>query len=210
MAISDYSTIGDTKIICGIPVGDTSRDDLLNLLIPRVSRHIDRYCKRFFYPKTATEIYDYQSEFKLWFRGDLNTLTSIQNGDGTMIDISKLFLYPEIGPPYGWVEWNTSSGLTFRWAPTTSQQCILVTGVWGYLEDGDTPGPIKDACSSWISYLLKVGKLAGIKSTTIGDYSVSYSNVMDYLKNGPPNEAAFYLDGYVKRRFATTSREIAP
>ena len=85
-----------------------------------------------------------------------------------------------------------------------------MTGSWGYLEDGETPIAIQDACDSWISYLLKVGKLAGVKSTTIGDYSVSYSSVLDYLRNGPPNEAAFYLDGYRKSRFATTSMEIAP
>ncbi len=209
MAISDYAQIGDVKIVCGIPVGDTSRDDLINLLIPRVSRHIDRYCKRFFYPKTQTHKYDYQSEFKLWLRDDLHELTSITNGDGEAMDISTMFLYP-INGPYQWIELNESTGITFRWAPTTQQQCLSVTGEWGYLEDDDTPEPIKDACASWISYLLKVGKLAGVKSTTIGDYSTSYSNVLDYLKNGPPNESAFYLDGYVKRRFATTSREIAP
>lgn len=212
MSISDYSVIGDVKIVCGIPAGDTSRDDLINYLIPKVSRHIDRYCKRHFWPKTGSEVYDYQGEFKLWLRGDLQSLTSIVNGDGTTMDIStnKMFLYPLNGPPYQWIEMNVSSGITFRWTPTTDQQAITVTGVWGYLEDGDTPEPIKDACAEWIKYLLTVSKLAGVKSTTIGDFSTSYSNVLDYLKNGPPNEAAFYLDGYIKRRFATTSREIAP
>lgn len=210
MAVSDYTTIGNAKIVCGIPAGDTSRDELINYLIPKVSRHIDRYCKRFFYPKDATFRYDYQSEFKLWLRDDLNNLTEITNGDGTEMDISTMFLYPVNGPPYQWVELNQSTGITFRWATTTEQQCLSITGEWGYLEDGETPEPIQDACASWISYLLKVGKLAGVKSTTIGDFSTSYSNVLDYLKNGPPNESAFYLDGYVKRRFATTSREIAP
>lgn len=205
-----YCTIGNAKIVCGIPAGDTSRDELINYLIPKVSRHIDRYCKRIFYPKVTTELYDYQSEFKLWLRGDLHALTGITNGDGTAMDISTQFLYPLNGPPYGWIELNDSTGITFRWGATTQQSCIAVTGTWGYLEDEETPEPIQDACASWISYLLKVGKLAGVKSTTIGDYSTSYSNVLDYLKNGPPNESQFYLDGYKKSRFATTSREVAP
>jgi hypothetical protein len=184
-------------------------------MIPRVSRHIDKYCKRFFYPKDTTYTYDFQSTDKIWLREDLQSLTGITNGDGTAIDLTKLFLYPLNGPPYQWIEFNQSSSQSFRWGATTDQQCILIEGVWGYLEDDGTgtyttPLPIQDACSAWISYILKVGSNAGIKSTTIGDYTVSYSNVLDYLRNGPPNEASYYLDNYVKRRFGTTNRAIAP
>jgi hypothetical protein len=207
---SSYCTLADAKIAAEIPIDDTSRDSVIARLIPHVSRHIDTYCHRFFYPKTATEVYDYQGEWKLWLRGDLQSLTSITNGDGTLLDVSTIFKYPMIGPPYQWLEINRSGSATFRWAPTTNQQCISVVGSWGFLEDGETPENIVDGCTAWITYLLKVGKLAGVKSTTIGDYSVSYSSVLDVLRNGPPNEAGNYLDYYVKRRFATTNKDVAP
>lgn len=212
MPASNYAEIGDVKIVCGIPAGDTSRDDLINYLIPKVSRHIDQYCKRFFWPRIQSQVYDWQSTHKLWLRGDLQTLTSITNGDDTTFDLTKILKYPIVGPPYQWLEVIESSSAVFVWNSATrgTQQCITVTGVWGYLEDGATPEAIKDACSAWISYLLKVGKLAGVKSTTIGDYTVSYSNVLDFLRNGPPNESSYYLENFVKRRFATTSKSVAP
>ena len=210
MALSEYIPLVDAKTVATIPQSDTSRDELIAWMIPKVSRHIDRYCRRIFYAKVATERYDYQSEHRLWLRGDLNTLTAIQNGDGTAIDIATVFKYPLNGPPYQWIEMNVSSGITFRWAATTSQQCITVTGTWGFLEDDATPEPIVDACGAWIKYILQVAKLAGVKSKTIGDYTISYSSVLDILRQGPPNEAGYYLDGYRKSRFATTSREVAP
>lgn len=209
-SVAEYTTLAEVKTASSIPKEDLSRDELIAWLIPNVSRQIDRYCHRFFYAKTATQVYDYQGEYKLWLRWDLQSLTSIQNGDGTMFDITTLFKYPIDGPPYQWIETNRASGITFRWSSTTPQQCIAVAGSWGYLEDGETPGPIANGCASWCKYVLQVAKLAGVKSKTIGDYSVSYSNVLDILRQGPPNEAGFYLDGYVKRRFATTSVEIAP
>jgi hypothetical protein len=210
MAGSEYTTLPEVKTVAQIPTADESRDELIAFLIPRISRHIDIHCHRHFYAKTATEVYDYQTEFTLWLRGDLHTLTAIQNGDGEAIDITTVFKYPLAGPPYQWIEMNQSSSVTFRWAATTPQQCISVSGIWGFLEDGDTPQAISDACAAWAKYVLQVSKLAGVKSTTIGDYTVSYSNVLDILREGPPNEAGHYLEAYKKRRFATTSREIAP
>lgn len=45
MALTDLATV---KVYMGIPVGDTSWDALLNLLIPAVSDELERYCGRHF------------------------------------------------------------------------------------------------------------------------------------------------------------------
>lgn len=204
MAAPSYCEIGDVKIVAQIPDGDTSRDDLINFLLPKVSRHIDRYCRRFFFPKTASWKHDFQSRERLWLRTDLHSLTSITNGDGTTVSPTAIFLYPVFGPPYQRIDFNHSSSQAFLWTPTTTQQAITVTGVWGWLnEDGETPEEIVDACASWISYILKLGPLAGVKSRTIGDYSVSFSAVLDFLRTGPPNEVSFYLEGFKRSRFGT-------
>ena len=206
MAVSDYTTLANVKIVMGIPAGNTSQDDLINYLIPVVSRQIDDYCHRHFYPKTATEVYDYNDEWRLWLRGDLISVTEITNGDETELTSDHYFLYPNGGPPYGWIEINRSSGITFRFGATTDQQCISVEGSWGFLKDGSTPTQIANACTAWISYLVKLGKNAGVKSKTIGDYQIVYANTMDALGNGPPNEVSFYLDAFVKRRYGSNVR----
>lgn len=203
MSTPDYTTLGVVKVFAEIPAGDTSRDDFINWMIPRISRQVDKYCHRHFYPKQATEIYDYNDEWKLWLRGDLHSMGSITNGDLTTLDPSHYFLYPLSGPPYGWIEINRSSGVTFRFGALTPQQSISISGIWGYLEDGDVPSGIVDGATTWISYLLKLGKNAGIRSKTIGDYTVSYANFVDAVKEGPPGESSYYLDHFIKRRYSS-------
>lgn len=209
MARPSYAEIGDVKIAAEIPDGDTTRDDLINFLIPKVSRAIDGYCKRFFYPLTGTYVHDYGSLTRLWLRTDLDELVEIVNGDGVVVDSDIILLEPINGPPYQWIDLDEGSSTTFRWRPTSPRRSIFVEGTWGYLEDGETPENIQNGCSAWVTYLLKLGKNAGIKSRTIGDYSVSYAAVLDYLRNGPPNEASFYLDSFVRRRFGTNDRATA-
>ncbi len=206
---SEYTTVQQLKEHCEIPDDDTSREVWLARMIGIISREIDGYCHRVFYPVTKTRIYDYQVGKRLFLKDDLHSVTEILHGESRaeVLSSSNYFLYPEIGPPYQWIEISEASTVQFRWSTLTSQQAISIEGVWGYLEDGATPLGINWACCAWISYLLKVGKQAGIKSTTIGDYGVTYSSVMDYLKNGPPNEAAGALERFVRRtNFATNLR----
>jgi len=212
MATGDYATLAEVKTYCEIPTGDTTRDGIINFLIPKISREIDEVCHRHFYPITDAKVHDFQTEQKIWLRDDLDSLTSITNGDGSSFDLTKIMKYPLSGAPYQWLEVVHGSSQWFLWNQTlsTPQQCLTVTGSWGYLKGGTTPSPIVNATVAWISYLLKVGKNAGIKSKTIGDYTVSYSSVLDYLRQGPPNEAQEYISHYVRRRFATMSREVAP
>lgn len=209
MATGDYTTVLDAKAHAEIPEDDTTRDTWLAKTITRVSRAIDKHCHRYFYPVTKSRVYDYQAGRKLFFKDDLYSITQILHGvdRAEVLSSSNYYLYPEIGPPYQWLEISEASTVQLQWSTLTFQQSIQITGVWGYLENGATPALISGACDAWISYLYKLGKLAGIKSTTIGDYSVSYSGVMDFLKNGPPNEVAGTLDYFVRRtNFASNVR----
>lgn len=206
MSVEDYTTIGNVKTVMGVPAGDTSQDDLINYLIPIISRNIDDYCHRHFYPLEATEVYDYTDEWKMFLRGDLLEVTEFLNGDGTALDSGDYHLYPLGGPPYSWVEVNHGSAKTFRFGATTTQQCISVTGTWGYLKNGETPASIGHACTAWIAYIIKLGKNAGVKSKTIGDYQITFANVMETLGDGPPNECRAYLDKFVRRRYASNVR----
>ena len=210
MATGDYTSLANLKDFCEIPASDTTRDIWLNTMIPVISRAIDRHCHRVFYPVTKSRVYDYQTSHKLFLKDDLQSCTQILHGASRaeVLPTSSYFLYPEIGPPYQWIEISESSTYVLRWSTPTPQQSIQVDGVWGYLENGSTPNGIGWACHAWINYLYKLGKNAGIQSTTIGDYTVSYNNVLAALNAGPPNEVAFVLDSFVRRsNFATNDRK---
>jgi hypothetical protein len=193
VAVGDYTTLAGFRTFRQYKTANTKDDALISSLIAPVSREIDGYCHRHFYAKTETQTYDYQEQFKLHLRGDLHSLTSIVHGDNETLDSQYYILYPLFGPPYRWIVTNKHYGYGFRWV-RTDQAAIQVTGVWGFLDsDGNTPTSIALACNAWISYLIQATKNAGVKSTSIGDYSVSYSAALDYLKNGPPNEVAGIL-----------------
>jgi hypothetical protein len=201
MSASDYATRADVKLHLQIATDATFLDSWIDWIIPIISRAIDDHCHRHFWPKTATKIFDYQTAQRLFFKADLWEVTEILHGVDTLevLSPSSYFLYPEVGPPYQWLEINESSIIRLRYTRYTPQQSISVEGVWGYLEDGATPNRVNWACCAWISYLHKLGKNAGVKSKSIGDYSISYSSTLDYLRNGPPNEADGALGTFIRR-----------
>lgn len=201
MAADDYATLAQVKLHLKIATDATFLDAWLNFIIPVVSRAIDDHCHRHFWAKTATRVFDYQSGKKLFFKADLHSVTEILHGVNTLevLAASKYFLYPEIGPPYQWLEINESSNVQLQYSQFTQQQAISIRGVWGFLENGATPNRITWATCAWISYLHKLGANAGVKSKSIGDYSISYSSTLDYLRNGPPNEADGALGPFIRR-----------
>lgn len=206
---SEYATIQQVKQHLQISDDDDHLDGWLSFIIPAISREIDAYCLRHFWPKTATYTYDYQEAKKLYLKRDLWSVAEIRHGTNTaeVLSPSSYFLYPEMGPPYQWIEINHSSTVNFRFSQYTTQQSIRVTGVWGYLEDGAIPNRVTWATCAWISYLHKLGPLAGVKSTSIGSYSVSYGSTLEYLKDGPPNEVLSILKKLVRRTdFASNDR----
>lgn len=203
MAVSDYTTVDELKIFRQTPSGDTSDDALIALLIPEVSRSIDDYCHRWFYPKTATMVYDFQESYYLMLRDDLQSVTTLNHANGTQTLTSQYYLlYPVMGPPYRWIERDQTYGLPFLWT-NTPQQAISIVGVWGYLENGATPNRIGLACRLWLTYLLDELSHQGVRSTTIGDYSITYVTAIEMLKNGPPESVEKVLAYFVKRNFAS-------
>jgi hypothetical protein len=203
MAASDYTSLATYRSFRQYKTANTKDDALISMLIDPVSREIDGHCHRIFWPETRTDLYDYQEQFKLMLREDLFSVTAITHGDGEVLNPMYYILYPLMGPPYRWITINRHYGYGFRWV-RTDQAAISVTGMWGFLDKtGNIPSGITLACNAWINYLVQATKNAGIKSTSIGDYSVSYSAALDYLKNGPPNEVAGILARFKKVNIAS-------
>lgn len=203
MAASDYTSLATFRSFHQYKSTNTKDDALISMLIEPVSREIDGYCHRQFWPETRTDLYDFQEVFKLMLREDLHSVTEITHGQGEVLDPKYYILYPLMGPPYRWITINKHYGYGFRWT-NTDQAAIAVTGIWGFLDKGGTtPSSITLACNAWINYLIQATKNAGVKSTSIGDYSVSFSAALDYLKNGPPNEVSGILARFKKANIAS-------
>lgn len=197
MPASDYCTSEDVRAYRQLSAESAISDELIDRLIPFVSRSIDQFCRRHFYAKSDTEVYDFQSPRRLMLRGDLLSVTRITNGDDSVMESGSYLLYPLNGPPYRWIDLDTAVGSLF-FVSGTRQRAISVEGSWGYLEDGDTPQPIRLACTAWTGYLLTAGKNAGLQSTTIGDYTESFTPMISALREGPPGEVSGLLRHYRK------------
>jgi hypothetical protein len=134
MAVGDYATVPQVRRLAGIT--DTDSDALIADMIPRISRQVDRWCRRFFYEKVATISFDLQTSTRLWLNPwDLLSITTLTNGDGTVLTQGTHFLcYPEFGPPYRWID-RKSDGQYLFTSSGTSQQSISIAGKWGYHTD---------------------------------------------------------------------------
>jgi hypothetical protein len=102
---------------------------------------IDRLCKRIFWPQTAARTFDWPdptspTPWRLWLdqslgdppMPDLATITTITSGD-TTIPPTSVLLRPDDGPPYGWIELDTSTTDVFGQSDTW-QRDITITGIW--------------------------------------------------------------------------------
>lgn len=197
MSASDYTTLGLYRAFRQYSSDDTSDDELITYLIPTISRAIDAYCHRWFYPITDTRVYDFYETNRLMLRDDCMSINHIYHALNEELTSQYWFLYPVNGPPYRWIEINRHFGYRFRWV-YTPQRAIQIDGVWGYLENDETPSRITLACQMWMNYLITLSRNAGVRSTSIGDYSVSYTAIAESLKNGPPTEAESLLKFYKK------------
>lgn len=179
-----YATLEDVKRHLRIQTSDTSLDETISAWLEPMSRVIDNHTRRWFYELTETRRYDFQDSWKLRLGRDLYSLTTLTNGDGdVLVQDTDFYLYPDLGPPYRWVEIRRDVGNTFRWSGTP-QRCISVTGVWGDCRQS-SKDVVRVALCSWIGYLVTATEEPGVSSKSIGSFSVSYTGLNESLKTMP-------------------------
>lgn len=111
------------------------------------ARDVEGLLHRRLYPWTGTRYFDFPQPagvptWRVWFgQHDLITPTAIANNDGTTISTSNVFLQPQDGPPYEWLDLNRGTTASYA-GGTTSQRAVSITGLWGYANDEDTAGTI--------------------------------------------------------------------
>jgi hypothetical protein len=89
-----YATLADLRGYLGLTSAQTGDDDLLLMLLGAASRLIEGYTARQFYPVRQTRVYTVDDPALLLLRGDLLSLHSLTNGDGSAIPAAACHLEP--------------------------------------------------------------------------------------------------------------------
>jgi hypothetical protein len=117
-------------------------DDLvIDEILEQASRYCDDTTGRRFYPLQATRQYDIPYDGVLQLVDDLLSLTTLTNGDLTVISSSDYVLQSVNAPPYWAIRLRDTSSVD--WQPSaagSAENVITVNGVWGYHPDYTTRG----------------------------------------------------------------------
>jgi hypothetical protein len=142
-----YCTVDDVKTYLGISEYDD--DVLLASCIERAQAVIDRHTSRTFEATVdATKYLDALEDVDgrtLYVRavGDLCAITSVTNGDGSVLASTDYVTQPRSLTPYYAIRLLASSGHTWTYV-TDPENAIKVVGKWAY--SASAPADIEQAC----------------------------------------------------------------
>ncbi len=127
-----YTTLTDVKTYLGI--GMDIDDALLTTLISTAQRLVEAWCGRVFEASADSTrafhcVYPYVIGNTLYVDNDLCQITTVTNGDGSIIAPENYIVWPS-APPYHAIHLKDSSyAWTFNDNPWDA---IAITGRWGY------------------------------------------------------------------------------
>jgi hypothetical protein len=192
-----YTTLDAVRRYLRIPASDSAQDAAILALIPAIDAGIDRYCRRTLSAHSATVLHDAPANpLRLWLQDWLLSVTSITNGNGAALTFgTQVFGGPSLGPPYRWLDINTSSGVLFQ-AGATTQRCISVVGVWGIAASAL---PIVTlAANTWIDAVLNRAGRVGVATERVEEFSVTFED----SEALPPAHVRALLDSYKWREYS--------
>lgn len=147
MTISNgYCTLAEFKAY-DVPSAatDSADDAVIEDIIEAASRYIDQETRRTFYARSETRYFSVPPGRELCLDDDLLSITTLTNGDTTVISSSYYYLWPRNSAPYSRIVLKQSSSIL--WALDSdgnSEYVISVAGNWGY--SSTAPDNIKEAC----------------------------------------------------------------
>lgn len=185
--MSDYCTVFEI-----IELADDTdlNKTVLGLLIPAVSRGIERYCRRRFFSTTAALLHDYNGERPgtIRLRDDLLSYTSVTTTGGDEFDTTDFLVEPTT-PPYARLILKPSRTITYL---DTPQQAITVAGNWGY--SATTPAEVALVAKLWTLMLYRQVDFVGLDAARIAGISLQIPKATTKL----PPELADWLKPFVR------------
>lgn len=144
-AVTSYATLAQIVEYLRIESTDAGDDTVLTGLLEAASRLIERMTGRVFAGASATRYFDTPGGQELALDTDLVSVTTLTNGDGTVIAAGDYSLWPRNAAPKRAIVLKSSSAV--GWLPDASGStdgAISVLGVWGYC--AEPPADIQQAC----------------------------------------------------------------
>jgi hypothetical protein len=188
-----YCTITDVREYLGVELLDD--DVLIQSLIDTAQAWIDTYCHRTFEASVDETRYvdasgDHLRGNVLYIDhvGELCSITSVVNGDGTTVDASDYVTTPRGKTPFYAIRLKTMAPTLWRWTDDW-EDAIAITGRWAY--SITAPEPIKQACVQLVGFYYRQ------KDQPYLDVTAVEAGVV-IRPSGIPNHIKMMLRGYVK------------
>lgn len=206
--MANVATRDEVKAILGIT--DTSKDTLIDALLPGVSRMIERYTSREF-----TLVASGASDRTYWYAGEgileigdaatVNTVTL----EGRALDDAEWIAQPDsaLEPVFYWLElaplhaMSPEMGFTFnldklwpRYRAGRRRASVTVNANWGF-PSGGVPDDIKLTAAWLVSEGLNGAPASGMTSESIAEYSISFAQGAGSL-GALPTRVTDILNGY--------------
>lgn len=124
---------------------DAIDDTVVDALITAASRYIDTRTGRTFYSRTETHYFDVPEGRTLWLDDDLISVTTLTNGDGTVLTTTDYMLQPYNDAPYYAIKLKDISDVVWEVDSNSSaERVITLAGSWGF--SATAPADISLAC----------------------------------------------------------------
>ena len=133
---AEYTTVTDVRSTYR-GTSATGQDTLFLDLIRSTSRDMEQIAGgRKFYPRVETRYFDKPADRALDLDDDLLVVTTLTNGDATVVAASDYNLYPFNQTPYYQVRLRSTSSVVWQIDSNGDfERAISLLGIWGYHAD---------------------------------------------------------------------------
>lgn len=186
-ALTDEAA-GDTVTITNIQsqndATDPSNDNIIEQMVEAASRWIDEITGKEYFGETETRNYvvgEHTDGLTLWLDKNILSVTTLTNGDGTVISSSDYSLLPLNADRYDKIKLHSNSGEVWQYTDDPYEDAIQVAGSWG--DSATTPANVKEACLLLTSRLWqrKSAILGVAGSTSLGEIRLHIPHDPDIL-----------------------------
>ena len=172
--MADYCTVADVKAL--LNANESGDDALLAVLVTRASALVDSYTRRTFAERTETRYYTPFEDTAgrlLLLDDDLLSVTTLTNGDGTVITADDYVLRPANRVPAWGIKLKASSGISWTYRDDP-EGAISIEGTWGYCTEATRPSDIVHATARlalWL-YRQREAPFSRVGNSLTGEYEV--------------------------------------
>jgi hypothetical protein len=134
-----YCTLAEAKALLDITSTSAADDAVMESMIEQASRAIDLFMGRQFYAGTETRYFDVPAGRRLDLDKSLLAITTLTNGDASVIASTQYNLWPKNGVRHWAVVMKQTSSII--WQPASSgdtEAVITIAGSWGDVDRDGT------------------------------------------------------------------------